>query len=149
MNDLIRDRDERTRRRKKTKRKMDSIIGLSYHDKVHNAASMSFDATKLASDTIRLLDEGYFDKGFVIKKGTLQKYLNGENQYVRGWEYGEDGWTQTDVLNLTEDFVGTVNLGHMDFSTFPFIIGEWRKSDLSLVDTENDRKGLDVDLHLD
>lgn len=149
MNDLIRDRDERTRRRKKTKRKMDSIIGLSYHDKEHNAASMSFDATKLASDTIRLLDEGYFDNGFVIKKGTLEKYLNGENQYVRGWEYGEDGWTQTDVLNLTEDFVGTVNLGHMDFSTFPFIIGEWRKSDLSLVETENDRKGLDVDLHLD
>ena len=149
MNDLIKDRDERTRRRKKTKRKMDSIIGLSYHDEEHNAASLSFNATKLATDKIRLLDEGFFDNGFVIKKGTLEKYLNGKNEFVRGWELGDDGWQATEVLNLTDDFVGTVNLGHMDFATFPFIIGEWNKSDLTLVDIENDRKGIDVNLRLD
>ena len=149
MNDLIKDRDERTRRRKKTKRKMDSIIGLSYHDKEHNAASLSFNATKLVTDKIRLLDEGFFDNGFVIKKGTLEKYLNGKNEFVRGWELGDDGWQATEVLNLTDDFVGTVNLGHMDFATFPFIIGEWNKSDLTLVDIENDRKGIDVNLRLD
>lgn len=149
MNDLIKDRDERTRRRKKTKRKMDSIIGLSYHDKEHNAASLSVNTAKLASKRIRLLDEGYFDNGFVIKKGTLEKYLNGKNEFVRGWEFFDDGWRQTEVLNLTDDFVGTVNLGHMDFATFPFIIGEWNRSDLSLVDIENDRKGIDVNLRLD
>ena len=149
MNDLIKDRDERTRRRKKTKRKMDSIIGLSYHDEEHNAASLSFNATKLATDKIRLFDEGFFDNGFVIKKGTLEKYLNGKNEFVRGWELGDNGWQATEVLNLTDDFVGTVNLGHMDFATFPFIIGEWNKSDLTLVDIENDRKGIDVNLRLD
>ena len=53
------------------------------------------------------------------------------------------------MLNLTSDFVGTVNLGHMDFATMPFILGTWTKDDLSLVDVENDRKALDVQLHLD
>ena len=33
MSDLIEKRDERTRKRKRMKRKMDSIIGLSFHDK--------------------------------------------------------------------------------------------------------------------
>ena len=121
MNDLIEKRDERTKRRKKVKRKMDSIIGLSYHDE---------------------------DKK-VIKKGTLEKYLNGQNQYVRGWEFDGEHYTQTDVLNLNSDFVGTVNLGHMDFATMPFILGSWTRDDLSLVDIENDRKALDVNLHLD
>lgn len=149
MNSLIEERDERTRKRKKIKRKMDSIIGLSYHDKDKRVLSVSLDSMKLGDNTIRLLDEGYFDNGFVIKKGTLEKYLNGQNQYVTGYEMGEDGWQRTDVLNLTDDFVGTVNLGHMEFSVFPFVIGEWDKRDLTLVDTENGRKALDVALRLD
>ena len=149
-NNLIEERDERTRRRKKAKRKMDSIIGLGYHDEDKHVMSLSVNLSKLSDKRIRLLDEGYIDNGFVIKKGTMEKFLNGQNQYVRGVEMDEDGnWTYTDVLNITDDFVGTVNLGHMDFATFPFIIGEWRKSDLTLVDVENDRKALDVDLHLD
>lgn len=149
MSDLIEKRDERTRRRKIVKRKMDSIIGLSVHDKDKKVMSMSVDIQKLADDKARLLDEGYIDNGFVIKKGTLEKYLNGQNQYVRGWEFNGEEWEQTEVLNLNSDFEGTVNLGHMDFSVMPFILGTWNKSDLSLVDTENDRKALDVQLHLD
>lgn len=148
-NDLIEKRDERTRNRKKVKRKMDSIIGLSYHDKDKKVMSLSADAIKLADNKARLIDEGYIDNGFVIKKGTLEKYLNGQNQYVRGWEFDGEYYTQTEVLNLTSDFVGTVNLGHMDFATMPFILGSWTKDDLSLVDVENDRKALDVQLHLD
>ena len=148
-NDLIEKRDERTRNRKKVKRKMDSIIGLSYHDKDKKVMSLSADAIKLADNKARLIDEGYIDNGFVIKKGTLEKYLNGQNQYVRGWEFDGEYYTQTEVLNLTSDFVGTVNLGHMDFATMPFILGTWTKDDLSLVDVENDRKALDVQLHLD
>lgn len=149
MSDLIRDRDERTRKRKKAKRRMDSIIGLS-SDKEGTPLTLSAGTMKLADTTIRLLDEGYFDNGFVIKKGTLEKFLNGRNEKVRGYEMNEEGkWSRTDVLNLDSDFRGTVNLGHMDFSTFPYIIGEWKKEDLELVDIENDRSGLDVALHLD
>ena len=150
MNSLIEERDERTRRRKKAKRKMDSLIGLSYHDKDKHVMSLSVNVSKLSDKSIRLLDEGYIDNGFVIKKGTMEKFLNGQNQYVRGYKMNEDGeWESTEVLNLTPDFVGTVNLGHMDFATFPYIIGEWTKEDLSLVDIENDRKALDIQLHLD
>lgn len=148
-NDLIEKRDERTRNRKKVKRKMDSIIGLSYHDEDKKVMSLSADAIKLADNKARLIDEGYIDNGFVIKKGTLEKYLNGQNQYVRGYEFDGEHYAQTEVLNLTNDFVGTVNLGHMDFAQMPFILGSWTKDDLSLVDVENDRKALDVQLHLD
>ena len=149
MSDLIEKRDERTRKRKRMKRKMDSIIGLSFHDKEKKVMSLTVEPQKLADSKARLIDEGYIDNGFVIKKGTLEKYLNGENQYVRGWEFDGEEWHQTEVLNLNSDFVGTVNLGHMDFSVMPFILGEWRKDDLTLVDIENDRKALDVTLHLD
>ena len=147
MNNLIDERNERTRNRKKRKRKMDSIIGLSKDNKREFITLSS--TMKLADSRIRLLDEGFCDNGFVIKKGTLEKFLNGKNEHIRGWEQTEDGWEQTEVLNLTDDFVGTVNLGHMEFATFPFIVGEWKKSDLTLVDIENDRKALDVDLRLD
>ena len=149
MSDLIEKRDERTRKRKRMKRKMDSIIGLSFHDKEKKIMSLTVEPQKLADSKARLIDEGYIDNGFVIKKGTLEKYLNGENQYVRGWEFDGEEWHQTEVLNLNSDFVGTVNLGHMDFSVMPFILGEWTKDDLTLVDIENDRKALDVNLHLD
>ena len=149
MSDLIEKRDERTRKRKRMKRKMDSIIGLSFHDKDKKVMSLTVEPKKLSDTRARLIDEGYIDNGFVIKKGTLEKYLNGDNQYVRGWEFDGEEWHQTEVLNLNSDFVGTVNLGHMDFAQMPFILGEWTKDDLSLVDIENDRKALDVELHLD
>ena len=136
MNNLIEERDKRTERRKKYKRKVDSMFNLSYKDEkeIHLSANVQ----KLADSTIRLLDEGarvgddYID--FIIKKGTLEKFLNGNNEYL---------------TNLTPDFIGTVNLGHMDFATFPFIIGEWTANDLSLVDIGDERKGLDVRLNLD
>lgn len=147
-NNLIEERDERTKKRKKFKRKMDSIIGLSYPSDEHQAMSLAMSGS-LTGARARLLDEGYCDNGFVIKKGTLEKYLYGQNQYVRGWELGEDGYQPTDVLNLNSDFVGTVNLGHLDFAVFPFILGEWDWADLELVDIGNDRKGLDIELRID
>ena len=137
MNDLIKERDERTERRKKYKKKVDSMFNLSYKDDEKMALSVNI--KKLSDDRIRLLDEGaivgddYID--FIIKKGTLQKFMEGQNQYLP---------------NITDDFVGSVNLGHMDFATFPFIIGEWTKNDLSLIDIDDDgRKGIDVELRLD
>lgn len=157
MNNLIEERDERTRKRKKNKRKMDELIGLSYHDEEKQVMNLSVEKVSLAQDTmeladkkIRLLDEGFFDQGFVIKKGNIEKYLNGKNEKIHEVVMGEDGeWEYGDVLNLTDDFVGHVNLGHMDFASFPFIIGEWKKEDLSLTDIGNDRVGLDVNLNLD
>lgn len=150
MNDLIEKRNERTRERKKFKRKMDSIIGLSYHDADKKVMTLSADISFVSSDkTARLLDEGYCDNGFVLKKGAIEKYLNGENQYVRGWEYNGIEWEQTEVLNLTDDFVGTVNLGHIDFATLPVVLGEFTRGDLSVTDIENDRKALDVNVRLD
>lgn len=84
------------------------------------------------SETVRLLDEGaiVMSNGqidFYIQKGTLEKFYN----------------------DLDDDYEGTINLGHMDFATFPIILGTWRKSDLHLVDIGDGRKALDVDLHLD
>lgn len=149
MNDLITKRNERTRERKKFKRKMDSIIGLSYHDADKKVMTLSANVSYVADKTARLLDEGYCDNGFVLKKGAVEKYLNGENQYVRGWEYNGIEWEQTEVLNLTDDFVGTVNMGHIDFATLPVVLGEFTRADLSVVDIENDRKALDVNVRLD
>lgn len=82
--------------------------------------------------TVRLLDEGavvtaggYID--FYIVKGSLQRYLDA----------------------LPDDYEGSINLGHMDFATFPFVLGRWSKKDLHLVDIGDGRKALDVDLRLD
>lgn len=148
MSDLIDKRDERTKKRKKVKRKMDSIIGLSRSDEKH-AYKLTTSAVELSAGKARLLDEGYIDNGFVIKKGTLEKFLKGQNQYVRGWEFDGEHYQQTEVLNITDDFVGTVNLGHIDFAILPFELGRWTREDLTLVEIENDRHALDVNLHLD
>lgn len=81
---------------------------------------------------IRLLDEGmvtYSDGSpyFYIKKGTIAKL----------------------VENMSENYVGSINLGHMDFSRFPFILGTWKKKDLVLVDIGDGRMALDVNPHFD
>lgn len=156
MNDLLDERDKRTKVRKEIKKKMDSIIGLSYKDDEKKISTLSVPVMKLsalASDqsdtTARLLDEGFNDQGFIIKKDTLEKYLNGQNEHVKGHEYVDGQWQATEVLNLNDEFVGTINLGHEDFATFPFILGEFTKADFSLVDIGNDRKGLDVNVRLD
>ena len=135
-NNLIEERDERTKRRKKFKQKVDKIYNLSYKDE--EKMMLSADVMKLSDSKIRLLDEGAVVGddfiSFIIKKGTLEKYLNGDNEVLP---------------NIDPNEKYTVNLGHQDFATFPFIIGEFRKEDLSLVDLDDDRKGIDVELHLD
>lgn len=83
-------------------------------------------------ETYRLLDEGMVVNGrgnpdFYIMKGTLQKYYDA----------------------LPDDYEGHIDLGHMDFATFPILLGKWTKKDLSLVDIGSGRKGLDVKLRLD
>lgn len=85
-----------------------------------------------SGNRVRLLDEGmvvdaYGNPLFYIMKGTLEKYLN----------------------NLPDDYEGSINLGHMDFATFPILLGKWTKKDMSLVDIGDGRMALDVDLRLD
>lgn len=93
-----------------------------------NIITLSADRTQ----AVRLLDEGAVVTAsgmidFYIQKGTLQRYMDA----------------------LPTDYVGSINLGHERFASFPILLGSWTKEDLHLVDIGDDRKGLDVDLHLD
>lgn len=93
---------------------------------------ITLNANEEKSQKVRLLDEGMVvfaggEPDFYIAKGTLQKYLNA----------------------LPDDFIGTINLGHMDFATFPIVLGTWTKKDLSIVQNEDGRDSLWVDMKLD
>lgn len=119
-NKLLDEREKRTVYRKLAKEQFDSVLTLA-----------NGFAEKRTSE-VRLLDEGALvgSQGEMIAyitKGTLQNYYDA----------------------IPDDFVGTVDLGHADFASFPFILGEWTKKDLSLVDTGDGRMGLNVKLHLD
>lgn len=120
---LLDDREKRVIHRKLSKKHYDEIITLS-----------------TSNNAVRLLDEGAVVDAsgsilFYIMKGTLEKFFNGKNEHL---------------LNIENDYTGTINLGHMDFSTFPVgLIGYWDKSDLNLVDIGDERKALDVVVHLD
>lgn len=81
---------------------------------------------------IRLLDEGmvvdaYGEPDFYIERGTLSKFLK----------------------ELPDSYEGTINLGHLPFSQFPFLLGTWTKKDFELVDKGNGRQALDIALNLD
>lgn len=81
---------------------------------------------------VRLLDEGTVVDAsgsplFYLTKGTLKAYLD----------------------KLPDDYEGSINLGHMDFATFPILLGKWTKKDFSLADNGDGRMGLDVILRLD
>lgn len=119
MNIII-ERDLRTEYRKKKKAEWDKLIDLYT------------DIGSEPDETVRLLDDGIVVDGdgkpwFYIKKGTVKQFYE----------------------SLSDDFVGYITLAHMPFSRFPFILGEWRKKDLSLVDNGGGFYGLNVRLNLD
>lgn len=132
---LIKDRDARTKKRQRAKEKFDKQITLSLNNEGDNKVMLSANTN---GDTVRLLDEGAIvtasgDLDLYIEKGAIEKYVNGENEYLD---------------NLTKNYEGTINIGHNDFATFPFIVGTWKRDDLTVVDNGEGRHGLDVDLHL-
>ena len=133
---LIKDRDARTKKRQKAKEKFDKQITLSI---INQKKDDKFEFSANASgEKVRLLDEGaivtaYGDLDLYLEKGVIEKYVNGENEYLD---------------NLTNNYEGTINIGHNDFATFPFIVGTWKKSDLTVVDNGDGRHGLDVNLNL-
>lgn len=109
------------RDKRTAKRKMDK-----------KAWDKQFDLSADSKNSIRLLDEGMVTYGdgsplFYIKKGTLSTLLG----------------------NIPDEYVGSINLGHMEFSRFPFILGTWKKKDLSLVEIGDGRQALDVVPHFD
>ena len=133
---LIKDRDARTKKRQRAKEKYDRQITLSAIN--NNKDEKFLLSANTTGDTVRLLDEGAIvtangDLDLYIKKGAIEKYVNGENEYLS---------------NLTKNYEGTINIGHQDFATFPFIVGTWNRNDLTVVDNGDGRHGLDVALNL-
>lgn len=121
MKNIIEERDENNIKRQKFKKKFDDSVNLS------------------AENEYRLLDEGVVVSGedtvrFIIAKGTMEKFYNGDNKYLP---------------NIDDEYKGFINLGHDDFYANPIcLIGEWSKKDLELVDIGGERKGLNVDVKL-
>lgn len=131
MNSLIRAIERNTAKRKKIKNRIDSEINLSVHTDEDFASAI---LSARSGGTNRLIDEGAIIEGdgsvwAYIKKGTLEKFMNGENVYLD---------------NLPDDFVGYINIGHLDHATFPFPVGEWRKEDMTLVDIGDGRQAIDM-----
>lgn len=153
---LIKERDLRTKKRKKAKQKLDREITLSSSlPETDNMCKLSLNRSE---GKVRLLDEGSIVTAnnqlrFYIKKGVLKKYLSGKNKNITYRSvYGdvaEELFDEPDKpLNIDDNFEGSINVGHHDFSEFPFVVGNFTKGDLSLVDNGEGRKGLDVELKL-
>lgn len=81
----------------------------------------------IQSGYVRILDEGtvpYRDSSvrLYIPKGEIEQF----------------------VMNLSEDYVGYINIGHMDLQEVPFLLGTWTKNDLKIVKLKNGYNGLEV-----
>lgn len=80
----------------------------------------------------RLIDEGAItyeggdDIRLYIKKGAVQAFYD----------------------SLSSDYVGYINLAHIDITSLPLNLGTWTKDDLTVVDIGDGRKGLDVNVKL-
>lgn len=49
---------------------------------------------------------------------------------------------------MSSDYVGYINLAHIDITSLPLNLGTWTKDDLTVVDIGDGRKGLDVNVKL-
>ena len=119
--------------RKKGKEFFDSAITLSNTEldkerNIHFALSSQYEE----KNPVRLLDEGAItyeggdDIRLFIEKGSIQTFYD----------------------NLSDDFVGYINLAHIDISALPLNLGTWTKKDLTVVDVGDGRKALDVNVKL-
>lgn len=150
----IEDRDARTKKRKKAKSKFDRRISLA----LENDNRFCTLALNHSEGKVRLLDEGAVVTAsgkldIYIEKGAIKKYMQGKNKkltprYLAGDRAEEWFENPDEPMNINEKYEGTINIGHHDFATFPFIVGTWGQNDLSLSDNGDGRKGLDVELKL-
>lgn len=153
----IKDRDARTKKRQKAKNKFDRRITLALDGKDLGNHFCTL-ALNHSEGKVRLLDEGAIVTAngkldIYIEKGAIKKYAQGKNKlltprYLAGDRAEEFFENPDEPMNIDDKYEGTINIGHQDFATFPFIVGTWGQSDLSVSDNGDGRKGLDVDLKL-
>ena len=119
-------------RRKKGKAFYDNAITLSSVDKENHYVSVNLSSGYVENKPTRLIDEGAitYDGGddirLYIKKGAVQAFYD----------------------SLSSDYVGYINLAHIDITSLPLNLGTWTKDDLTVVDIGDGRKGLDVNVKL-
>lgn len=123
---IVQDIKKSLTQRKDSKRTIDESINLeSLKDK---ELILTLNNSYLKDDSVRLLDEGaiMYEGGkrirLYIMKGAVDKFYQ----------------------NLSDDYVGYVNLAHIDIWSLPLNIGTWTKQDLTVVDIGDGRKGLNV-----
>lgn len=119
-------------RRKKGKAFYDNAITLSSVDKENHYVSVNLSSGYTETKSTRLIDEGAItyeggnDIRLYIKKGAVQAFYD----------------------SLSSDYVGYINLAHIDIASLPLNLGTWTKDDLTVVDIGDGRKGLDVNVKL-
>ena len=119
-------------RRKKGKAFYDNAITLSSVDKENHYVSVNLSSGYVENKPTRLIDEGAItyeggdDIRLYIKKGAVQAFYD----------------------SLSYDYVGYINLAHIDIASLPLNLGTWTKDDLTVVDIGDGRKGLDVNVKL-
>lgn len=119
-------------RRKKGKVFYDNAITLSSVDKENHYVSVNLSSGYVENKPTRLIDEGAItyeggdDIRLYIKKGAVQAFYD----------------------SLSSDYVGYINLAHIDITSLPLNLGTWTKDDLTVVDIGDGRKGLDVNVKL-
>lgn len=119
-------------RRKKGKAFYDNAITLSSIDKENHYVSVNLSSGYVENKPTRLIDEGAItyeggdDIRLYIKKGAVQAFYD----------------------SLSSDYVGYINLAHIDITSLPLNLGTWTKDDLTVVDIGDGRKGLDVNVKL-
>ena len=119
-------------RRKKGKAFYDNAITLSSVDKENHYVSVNLSSGYVENKPTRLIDEGAItyeggdDIRLYIKKGSVQAFYD----------------------SLSSDYVGYINLAHIDITSLPLNLGTWTKDDLTVVDIGDGRKGLDVNVKL-
>lgn len=119
-------------RRKKGKAFYDNAITLSSVDKENHYVSVNLSSGYVENKPTRLIDEGAItyeggdDIRLYIKKGAVQAFYD----------------------SLSSDYVGYINLAHIDIASLPLNLGTWTKNDLTVVDIGDGRKGLDVNVKL-
>lgn len=127
---IVQDIKKSLKQRKDSKRNIDESINLeNLKDK---ELILTLNNTYLQDNSVRLLDEGAI------------MYEGGENVRL----YIMKGAIDKFYESLSDDYVGYVNLAHIDIWSLPLNIGTWTKQDLTVVDIGDGRKGLNVNAEI-
>ena len=119
-------------RRKKGKAFYDNAITLSSVDKENHYVSVNLSSGYVENKPTRLIDEGAIT------------YEGGDGIRL----YIKNRAVQAFYDSLSSDYVGYINLAHIDITSLPLNLGTWTKDDLTVVDIGDGRKGLDVNVKL-